>query len=224
MNYEDQRKYMQYFGTVPRTRAERKNMNTQINRINREEYEAEQDRQQEEMNEMFMEHFGRLPQGPAEARQFLQQIRQEEDEERRRYENGLAQEDKLVQLHKYHPNLNITMAEELQMRIGNPIPFKRYIRRRKREGISENQAINEYAQGGIVVEGVGKGPNRQNAYANAPKVLKKANARRYGLIPDPHYKPSPNANNGTASGAYGGSGTRRRKRHGGRRRGRTSRK
>ena len=212
---------MHYFGTVPRTRAERKNMNAQINNMEREEYEAEQDRQEEEMNEMFMERFGRLPQGPAEARQFLQQMRQEEEEDRRRHENGLVQEDKLVQLHKYHPNLNTTMAEELQMRIGNPIPFKRYIRRRKREGIPENQAINEYAQGGPIVEGIGKGPNRQNAYVNAPKVLKKANAQRYGLIPDPHYKPISNANNGAA---YGGSRTRRRKRHGGRRRGRTSRK
>jgi hypothetical protein len=211
---------MYYFGKLPRTNAEKENMNAQINTIERDEYEAEQDRQEEEMNKMFMERFGRLPQGPAEARQFLEQMRQEKEEEYRRYENRLVQGDKLVQLHTYHPNLNTTMAEELQIRIGNPIPFKRYIRRRKREGIPENQAINEYAQGGPVVEGVGKGPNRQNAYANAPKVLKKANAQREGLIPNPHYGAPQNANNG----AYGGSRTRRRRHRGGRRRGRTAKK
>jgi hypothetical protein len=34
------------------------------------------------------------------------------------------QENKLIQMHKYRPNLNMTMAEELQRRYGSPEQLK----------------------------------------------------------------------------------------------------
>ena len=240
MDYEEERKYLHYFGEVPKTRKEQTEMNARIDEIEREEYENIQSREQEMMENTFRSRFGRLPRNSAEEDAFLQQLRDDEEEEREAYyreEEAYRREQdqkyKLEQLHTYHPNLNMTMAEELQRVLGHPVPLKRYVRKQKKAGVPFEQAVENYAQGGPAVEGVGKGSSR-NLYPNAPKVIKKQNAWNLGLIPDPRYKnrkpdpmyknTPPPANNEYNTPASGSSGTRRRKRRGGRRRARTAKK
>jgi hypothetical protein len=113
-------------------------------------------------------------------------------EEEAEYKDYRGQENKLIQLHKYHPNLNMSLAEELQRAIGHPIPFKRYVRKQIKKGVPFEKAIENYQEGGPVVEGVGKGP-ATNLYPDAPKVLQKKNAANMGL-----FEPRPPSNTGAS--------------------------
>jgi hypothetical protein len=164
-NYE---RYGRHFGRMPTSAANRAAMNEQLNLLNRQAYEENQYGSNNN-NDWYYPNNNDEP-----------------------YFNANAQREKLKQLHRVDPDVGISMAEELQQAIGNPIPFKRYVRRRQKQGVPFEQAVEEYSEGGIATEGVGKS-NAPNTNPNAQRVLRKQNAQNRGLLAST-YNPSYEAN------------------------------
>jgi hypothetical protein len=95
--------------------------------------------------------------------------------------NENKQRNRLIQLHKYHPHLNKTMAQELQDKYMKPSKLERFIEIREAAGIPYNTIFEEFDEGGVVTKGVGTGLVVMNP-ANQPYLLKKENAEASGLF------------------------------------------
>jgi hypothetical protein len=183
--------------------------------------DKEEQREEEYLRQQFIGEFGRLPRNATERANFIQRIQQSEAEQRRRNEEEWAamQEEqirknieyrashpeefkepepeqawKLQWLHRKNPNVGDTsIAEELAMVHGNTRRLKRYVRPRVKQGMTLNNAINEFAQGGPFVEGTGKGPK-----TIVPKfgknLLTVKNAKKLNLLKNyygEYYDPTP---------------------------------
>lgn len=122
--------------------------------------------------------------------------------------NEANQEAKLVQLHKYRPNQNVSMAEEIQRKYMHPKKIERYIEMREAAGVPFETIFKEIEEGGVVSEGVGKAPVVNNPN-NHPYLVKKANAAAMGLFNANNVNPAVNPG-GAAAGGWGG-GARKRK-------------
>lgn len=197
--------------------------------------------EEEALRQQFIGDFGRLPRNATERANFIRRIQQAEEEQRRRNfdEWAAIQEEyprkhpeefktpepeqvwKMQWLHRKNPNMgNTSVAEELAMATGNTRKLKKYVRPRVRQGISFNQAINEFAEGGPFVEGVGRG-RRNNRPRNGKNLLTVKNAKKLNLLKNyygEYYDPTPGSYQGYSerrpynqNGENGAAGGRRRK-------------
>jgi hypothetical protein len=154
-NQQENANYNRYYSTfrrLPGSRAERREMEEELNRMNRDAYENNRNRNNENGQNNNLPYF-----------------------------NPYKQEEKLVELHKYRPAQNMTMAEEIQQKYARPNRLERYIAMREREGVPFETALQEFQQGGIATEGEGTGAVVNNPY-NEPYLLKKQNAKQRGLL------------------------------------------
>jgi hypothetical protein len=188
-------RYYSVFHRLPGSRAERRKMEEELNRMNRDQIEENraQELTQEEQNALNRAWDAYYAAQAEEERKY----REEHPEEYKIPDP--EQVWKLQMLHRKNPNLGDTsIAEELAMVHGNTRRLKRYVRSRGRQGTPLNQALNEYAEGGPFIEGVGRGPNRPNAVlpGNKKNLLTIKNAKKLNLLENyygEYYDPVPGA-------------------------------
>lgn len=189
-NAADYNRYYPVFHRLPRTRAERREMNEQLNQMNREAYENNRNRNNENNSNAWDAFYA------AQAEE-ERKYREEHPEE---YKNPYPEQVwKLQMLHRKNPELGDTsIAEELAMVHGNTRRLKRYVRSQKKKGVTLNQALNEYAQGGPYVEGTGTGQVRANNVPpeNRKNLITMKNAKKLNLLANyygEYFDPAPGA-------------------------------
>jgi hypothetical protein len=194
-NAAEYNRYYPVFHRLPRSARERRQMNEELNRMNRAQ--IEENRAQELTEEQRNAIHQRWEAFHAAEEEKERRYREEHPEEYK-YPDP-EQVWKLQWLHRKNPNLGDTsIKEELAMAHGNTRRLKRYVRSRVKQGVPINQALNEYAEGGPAVEGVGTGPNRPNAapQENRKNLLTMKNAKKLNLLENyygEYYDPTPGA-------------------------------